>query len=202
MPRSILFVDLAGTLILRDPEIRRWVAWTGVAGLLHSLAARHDLHLTTGDSTAGARAALDSLEVRELFAGLHTNLPGGGKPFGALARTLGARPEQCLALGDSPVSDTAGDSDRVVSVILEHHAAQVPVARVSQVVDALAGEAGFLAGFEAALAADPTAGAAGEPAPGPLHAAPLVPFGSIPDARLGWWRRSATQRRPVVVLTA
>ncbi len=187
MPRPVLFIDLAGTLILRDPESRRWVTWTGAAGLLHDLARNHDLHLTTGDSDAGARAALADLEVSDLFSGVHANLPGGGKPFGALARQLAVPPDHCLALGDNPVSDTAGDSDRVVSIILQHETAQVPVSRVGALVATLGGAEGFLAGFEAQLAATD-----GKQGVGPLGA----------DCRLLWWQKTASQRRPVVTLTA
>jgi hypothetical protein len=200
MPRPTLFIDLAGTLILRDPQSRQWVAWTGVAGLLHTLARTHDLHLTTGDSDAGARAALDSLEVTDLFSGIHADLTGGGKPFGALARALGVPADHCLALGDNPVADTAGDSDQVVSLIVRHERAQVPTARVGAVLAGLWADGGFLAGFEAALAAG------GEPRPdapdGPFVAEHFATSHFGDDCRLGWWRRTAQQRRPVVTLTA
>ncbi|MBD3221308.1 hypothetical protein GF314_08685 [bacterium] len=200
MAHSLLFVDLAGTLVLRDPQSRQWVAWTGVAGLLHGLAQGHDLHLTTGDDDASARAALEELEVTEYFTGVHAGLPGGGKPFGQLARVLGAAPEQCLAIGDNPVSDTAGDTERVVSVILRHETAQVPVQRVREVVGGLQHVEGYLTGFAATL--ERAGGVATTGEPGPLDPSVLSVCLSGSDCRLGWWQKSTRARRPVVVVAA
>jgi len=201
MPRPTLFIDLAGTLILRDPQSRQWVVWTGAAGFLYGLARTHDLHLTTGESESGARDILNDIEVTDLFAGIHADLPGGGKPFGALSRALGVPADHCLALGDSPVNDTAGDSDQVVSLIVQHRRAQVPTARVGAVLGGLwADDGGFLAGFEAALAAgsEPVAAARD----GAFDAERLAASYLGDDCRLGWWRKTAQGRRPVVVLTA
>jgi len=201
MPRPTLFIDLAGTLVLRDPRSREWVVWTGASGFLYGLARTHDLHLTTGESDAGARDILGDLEVTDLFAGIHADLPGGGKPFGALARALGVPADHCLALGDSPVNDTAGDSDQVVSLIVQHRRAQVPTARVGAVLDGLwTDDGGFLAGFEAALAAGGEA--AREELDGPFGAEHLATSHLGDDCRLGWWRKTSHGRRPVVALTA
>ena len=200
MASSLLFVDLAGTLELRDPQSRQWVVWTGVAGLLHGLAQSHDLHLTTGDTDASARAMLEELEVAEHFTGVHADLPGGGKPFGQLARVLGVPPERCLAIGDDPISDTAGDTDRVVSVILQHDTAQVPVQRVREVIGGLQHVEGYLTGFAAALERAGGVETTGEP--GPLEPSLLSVCLSGSDCRLGWWQKSTRARRPVVVIAA
>lgn len=197
MPRRTLFIDLAGTLILRDPESRRWGAWTGVAGLLGDLAAHHDLHLTTGDSQSGARAALADLEVTDLFSGVHSELPGGGKPFGALARALGVVPARCLVLGDDPINDTARDSDEIVSLIMFHETRQIPTAQVREVMGMLA-DAGddVLSGFKA-LVSDEAPVVTGSLDPARLSPSPLGDH-----CRLGWWLKHGDARRPVITLTA
>jgi hypothetical protein len=200
MPSSALFIDLAGTLVLRDPSTRRVVAWTGVAGLLHDLAATHQLHLTTGDSEHGAHATLNELDVADLFTGVHANLSGGGKPFGALATALGLEPERCLVIGDNPINDTAGDSDRVVSLILRHETAQVATPRVREVVSAVDDEQGFLRGFTARVNGDGGLGPYDGEAPLDLDALPVSALGD--DCRLGWWQKTARSRRAVVMLTA
>jgi hypothetical protein len=195
MPRPIIFIDLAGTLVVRDPQSRRLVAWTGVAGLLFELAREHDLHLATGESPGGARAALADLGVESLFTDVHADLPMGGKPFGALAQGLGVPPRHCLMLGDDHLADTAGDTDAVVTLLLRHETRQVPVARVREVVARLRAEDGFLAGFEALLGAN---GSVRE-----VDALDRLAGAALgDDCRLGWWRRTETTRRPVVVLSA
>lgn len=199
MPRPVLFFDLAGTLEVRDPTTGLWGAWPGVDVLLHDLAADFDLHLTTGDGRNGAGRALAKLGLSECFAGVHADLPAGGKPFGMIAATLGRRPEQCLAVGDSTVNDTAGDSDRVASVIVDHRGGYVAPKRLGTVVRDLWDGDSFLAGFATALAAtddDPRSPEAGPiPADG-LHASALGG-----GCRLGWWRKTAVSRRAVVLLT-
>jgi len=200
MPRPVLFIDLAGTLILRDPESRQWVAWTGVAGLLHDLARDHDLHLTTGDSDAGARGSLAELGVTDLFSGVHTSLPGGGKPFGALARVLGKEPSRCLVLGDDPVNDTARDTDQIVSLILWHETQQIPVAQVQELVTTLGVEGDFLAGFEAELSRRGEADVS--ELEGVLDPAGLMASSLGDHCRLGWWQKSQSSRRPVVTVKA
>lgn len=200
MPRPVIFIDLAGTLVVRDPVSKSWGAWTGVAGLLHDLAATCDLHLTTGDSHAGARAALADLDVLPLFRGIHADLQGGGKPFGTLAASLDRDPENCLVLGDNPTADTACDTDRVVSIILAHDEALVSVGRVRDVVAALAVEGSFMRGFEVEMARLEVADNP-RTAPGRLNPDVLVssPLGG--GCRLGWWQRFRASRRAVVLLS-
>lgn len=192
MPRPVLFFDLAGTLEVRDPASGLWGAWPGADALLGHLAADFDLHLTTGDGATGAGRTLGKLGLRELFAGIHAGLPGGGKPFGMIAGKLGRRPEQCLAVGDSTVNDTAGDSDRVASVIVDHRGGHVAPERLQAVVRELWDGESFLAGFATVLAAADDGPA---PADG-LHAAALGG-----GCRLGWWHKTAVSRRAVVLLT-
>ncbi len=190
MPRPLLFIDLAGTLDVRDPVTGRWGVWPGAEPVLADLAADHDLHLTTGDAPGGAHAWLVELGLRQHFTAVHAGLPGGGKPFGAIAAQLGVDPAHCLAVGDNPVSDTAGDSEEVVSVLLEHRPRLVTPARVAEVVGALAAAGSFLAGFEAALeaaTADETVRMSRSTMGG--------------GCRLGWWAKATDERRPVVVMT-
>ena len=103
MQRPILFFDLAGTLEVRDPVTGRWGLWPGADRALADLFDDFELHLTTGDGPGGAAGSLQDLDLREFFTGIHAGLPGGGKPFGQLAASLGRRPEECLAIGDSHV---------------------------------------------------------------------------------------------------
>ena len=190
MPRLILFVDLAGTLEVRDPATGRWGLWPGSEPVIADLAADFELRLTTGEDPGGAHASLQQLGLRRYFAGVHAGLPGGGKPFGQLAASLGQSPEQCLAIGDDALSDTARDTDRLPSVILEHADGLVDPTRLAAVVRELARDGDFLAGFEAALARvtdDTSAGA--------LHDAVLGG-----GSRIGWWQRSGRDDRAVVVL--
>jgi hypothetical protein len=200
MPRPVLFFDLAGTLEVRDPRTGRRGAWPGADALLAGLARRFDLHLTTGEDPGLAAPSLADLGLAAPFTGIHAGLSGGGKPFGVLAAELGVPADRCLAVGDSLVSDTAGDSDRVVSVILAGDGAMDP-ARLGRVIDELWAEGSFLAGFRAAVAA--TAGGRpgpADPPPADLDALRPSPLGG--GCRLGWWRKSAASRRPVVLLRA
>ena len=189
MQRPILFFDLAGTLEVRDPGTGRWGLWPGADRALADLFDDFELHLTTGDGPGGAAGSLQELDLREFFTGVHAGLPGGGKPFGQLAASLGRRPEECLAIGDSTQNDTAGDSDRVVSVILEHGQRLVPPARLKAVVRELAVAEDFLTGFVEALAATSASG-------NTLRESTLGG-----GCRLGWWRKNATTERAMVLLS-
>ena len=196
MQRPILFFDLAGTLEVRDPGTGRWGLWPGADRVLAHLGDDFELHLTTGDGPGGAASSLQELDLREFFTGIHAGLPGGGKPFGQLAASLGRLPEQCLAIGDSAQNDTAGDSDRLVSVILEHGERLVPPARLQSVVRELAVAEDFLTGFIEALAAAAAAGTSDSPFGNTLHESTLGG-----GCRLGWWRKTTTAERAVVLLS-
>jgi len=200
MPRPVLFFDLAGTLEQRDPRTGRWGAWPGVATVLAEFAATFDLHLTTGESPALAGSSLEDLGLRRHFAGIHAGLSGGGKPFGELAATLGVAAERCLAVGDSLGSDTAGDSDRIVSVILAAQDRPLPAARLFLAVDTLWTGDSFLAGFRTALATMVEDPVAPDSDPVDLDGLQASPLGG--GCRLGWWCKSADSRRPVVLLGA
>lgn len=199
MARPILFFDLAGTLEVRNPTTGRYGPWPGVDGLLAELAVDHDLHVATGDKAEIAESTLGEYGLRRWFRGVHADLPAGGKPFGALAESLGREPEECLAIGDHPLNDTAGDSERVVSLLVQHGRTLVEPARVGAVVRALGAGPTFLAGFLAAIAA----GGAG-PASGTGGAAvrlqDLPPTDLGGGGRLGWWWKGPQARRAVVVL--
>jgi hypothetical protein len=194
--RPVLFIDLAGTLELADPQTRRWGLWPGAIPVLTGLAADFELHLTTGDHPFGARQTLADLGLAGLFTGIHADLPGSGKPFGAIAADLGRDPALCLAMGDNPVSDTAGDTDRVVSLLLDHRHALVTPERAAAVIRRLAADGSFRDAF------DGLAGEAGDgDQPGRLPREILPSSDLAPGCRLGWWHKSAGVRRPVVLLS-
>ncbi|HOX26940.1 MAG TPA: hypothetical protein PLL30_14105 [Candidatus Krumholzibacteria bacterium] len=196
MSRPLLFFDLAGTLEVRDPVTGRWGAWPGVAASLADLAVDHDLHLTTGDGTDEAAGTLEEYGLGRHFRRVHGDLRGAGKPFGALAAALGRAPAHCLAVGDNPFSDTASDTDEVVSVLLEHSRTLVEPTRVVALVRELGVSGSFLAGF---LAAADRAGASEDPV---ARLQDLAPTRLGGGGRLGWWLKEPRARRPVVVLAA
>jgi hypothetical protein len=117
--RSILFWDMAGTLLSRDRRSGDLVALPGANEVLPRLRRDYALHVTTMDWTASARQLLRDAGLLEHFHGVHGDLAApAGKPYGALAAELGARPERCLAVGDSLRGDLPSDSDRVVTVLV------------------------------------------------------------------------------------
>jgi hypothetical protein len=204
MLRPLIFCDLAGTLEVRDPATGLSGPWPGVRAVLEDLARDHELHLATGDSQAGAVVSLRELGLREVFAALHTGLVGGGKPFGTLAAAAARPPSACLAVGDDPAADTAGDSDAIVSVIVSRPGACVAAPRLAELVRALghAGAGSFLAGFTVALA---RVAAADSPGGSPQRATRwlALPGSELAGGcRLGWWQKAGSGPRPVVVLEA
>jgi hypothetical protein len=200
MTRPALFVDLAGTLDVRDPATGRWGLWPGIDTVLADLAAHCDLYLTTGDSPDGAQQSLVELGLTRHFAGVRAGLPGGGKPFGAIAAELGREPARCLALGDNPVSDTAGDTDAVVSVLLDHRRQRlVSSRRAGAVLAQLLAGGTVLQTFSELLATAATSGSA--PNDEILIQAVLYELGRGEGVYLGWWEKLSRQRRPVVVVT-
>ncbi|MDD5718232.1 MAG: hypothetical protein PHQ53_00920 [Candidatus Krumholzibacteria bacterium] len=221
MLRPVLFIDLAGTLVLQRPDTGRWGMWPGVDALLAGLTQRFELHLATGEARAGAAAELGDLKLCRYFSAVHADLPGGGKPFGVLAAMAGRPPQACLAIGDDPFNDTAGDSDQVVSLLLRHGAGLIDPHRVETVIRALADRGAFLPGFEkllaesrssavTAAAAAATAAARTAPSrPGTSNAsttrsapaAPVLqPLALAGGGHIGWWQKSSGQRRPIVLL--
>ncbi len=194
MQRPVIFFDLAGTLEVRDPATGRWGPWPGADALLADLCADFDLHLTTGEAPAFAGPSLEDLGLREFFTGVHAGLHGGGKPFGVIAASLGVPLEHCLAVGDSARNDTAGDTDRIPSVIIVHGQGLVAPATLGAVVRGLWSGASFLGGFTEALAAVAGPGADG------IHAAELHDSQLGGGCQLGWWRKTAASRRALVVL--
>lgn len=205
MPRPLIFCDLAGTLEVRDPATGLLGPWPGARAVLEELARDHELHLTTGDSRSGAVVSLRELGLREVFAALHTGLTGGGKPFGALASAAGRPPSACLAVGDDPTADTAGDSDAIVSVIVSRSGVAVTATRLGTLVRALgqAGGAGsFLLGFGVELARVSGADAPGGSPQRAVRWASLPASDLAGGCRLGWWLKAGSGPRPVVVLAA
>jgi len=200
MLQPLIFCDLAGTLEVRDPRTGMACVWPDVRVALGGLVRDHELHLTTGDSRTGARLSLSEFGLSDLFTELHAGLPGGGKPFGGLAQLCGRPTSRCLAIGDNPVSDTAGDTDEVVSVIVVHTPRIVPAARVAAVVRALGAGGSFLAGFNLALAAATDAEAPGASAVQAARWSELPRSDLVGECRLGWWNKPGAGARPVVVL--
>jgi len=198
MTRPVLFFDLAGTLELRLPS-GRWGLWPGADVLLTNLAKDHDLYLTTGDSPAGARGFLGETGLAQNFKGIHAALPGGGKPFGAIAGELGVDPARCLAIGDNPVSDTAGDTDQVVTLLVDHGENLVTADRVGEVVQWLGSEGSFLSTFEDQLKGFTSQGTT--PIDFALSQAKLYEFEVGGGGLLGWWEKTAQSRRAVVMLS-
>jgi len=201
MQRPVIFCDLAGTLEVRRPDTGRWGPWPGVEPVLADLCRDFDLHLTTGEGPASAGPSLVDLGLRDYFTDIHAGLQGGGKPFGLIAASLGVPASSCLAVGDSAASDTAGDTDRTPSVILNHGGGLVDPARLGVVVRALWKGESFLAGFEAALAAAGGLDNENEAGPSGLHADALHASDLGGGSRLGWWRKTSNSRRAVVLLT-
>jgi hypothetical protein len=193
MDRPLLFCDLAGTLEVQDPDLGMATSWPGAREALADLARDHDLHLATGDSYPGAVTSLGVLGLRPFFRELHAGLPGGGKPFGALAAAAGRRPERCIVLGDDPVADTAADSEVVVSLIVVHRPRLVPADRVLRAIRAMAHGDGFFGGF-VGLVGDRGRG-------GAVRWADLPPVELAGPARAGWWNKPGTGPRPVVELS-
>ena len=159
--RSALLWDMAGTLIPYDPRTGRPGALPGCDEFLPELGRDFRLLVTTGDTTAGARGLLRDFELLRYFEAVYGDLFGPlGKPYGAILRQLGAEPRRSLAIGDRLRADVAGDTDQVVTVLINQD---------GQIVNA--GQVGFLIGrlrrrhAEFPAAFDAMAGA-GEPAPG------------------------------------
>lgn len=200
MPRPLIFCDLAGTLEIADPVTALPGPWPEARGVLAALTRDHDLHLATGESRPGALATLRSLELQGLFRELHTDLPGGGKPYAALAARAGQSLDLCVAIGDDPIGDTARDTDAVVSVLVRHRPRVVRPTRVAAMVRALGGAGSFRAGFAVAVAAAAHSEQAGASPGQATHWDDLPHSDLAGGGRLGWWDKPGYGPRPVVAL--
>ncbi len=198
MPRPLVFCDLAGTLEIEHPTTGLVGPWPEAQAVLADLSRDHDLHLATSNDRPGSLIALQEMGMTALFGSLHTDLPEGGKPFAALAAMAGRSLDRCLVIGDSPVADTALDTDEVVSILVRHQPRVIRPSRVAAMVRALGGAGSFRAGFAVAVAAACTAEQDGS-SPGLATRWDQLPRSELAGGcRLGWWEKPGHGPRPVV----
>ena len=169
---SALLWDMAGTLIPYDAVTGRPSALPGCAEFLPELGRDFRMFVTTGDTAAGARGLLRDHELLRHFEAVYGDLFGPvGKPYGAILRQVGAEPRRSLAIGDRLRADIPGDTDELVTVLINQDGEVINAGMVGFLISRLRRRGDeFPAAFDALLAD-------GEPVPaaeGDCHGGAVV----------------------------
>lgn len=153
---------MAGTLIPYDAVSGRPSALPGCAEFLPELGRDFRMFVTTGDTAAGARGLLRDHELLRHFEAVYGDLFGPvGKPYGAILRQVGAEPRLSLAIGDRLRADIPGDTDELVTVLINQDGEVINAGMVGFLISRLRRRGGdFPAAFDALLAEGEAAPAA------------------------------------------
>ncbi len=137
MARCLLW-DLAGTLLVSDPQTYRSAPLFGFEEVFPRLARHWRMVVTTGEDSRSARSLLAEAGMMPYFEEIYGDLMGmGGKPHGEILRGMRGRPEASLVVGDRLRGDIPADSDELVLLLVGQRNRDTSAQEIESVIDGL-----------------------------------------------------------------
>lgn len=133
-----LLWDLAGTLLVSDPDTYRSAPISDWEDVFPRLAKNWRMVVTTGEESRSARSLLTDTGLLPWFEEVCGDLMGmGGKPHGEILRGLRGRPACSLVVGDRLRGDIPADCDELVLLLVGQRGRDTAAGEIEAVIGKL-----------------------------------------------------------------